>query len=97
MREWGVRTAKVPQDHKTGRFCSSPNCKKPLIDIIVSEGENMKPELIAKGKQKTGASDLMIAMGTSLDDPVYLPTNGKFVMITTRYSRFDDTASLLIR
>ena len=68
-----------------------------MIDIIVGDGENMKPEVKAKGKQVTGASDLMIAMGTSLDDPVYLPTNGKFVMINTNYSRFDDTASLLIR
>ena len=39
----------------------------------------------------------MIAMGTSMDDPVYIPSQGKFVMINTKISRFDNFASLIIR
>ena len=40
----------------------------------------------------------MIAMGTNKEDPVFLPHNGRFVLISTERNRvLDDVASLIIR
>ena len=57
----------------------------------------MKPEMKEKGRQIAGSADLMIAMGTNMDDTVYLPSDGRFVLINPEPGRLDSFASLVIR
>ena len=56
LREFGVRTAKQAlKEHRTGRICYQRRCRgAPLIDSIVSPGENMHPTVEAKGKELSG-------------------------------------------
>ena len=68
-----------------------------MFDTIVSPGEEIKPEKKEKAKQIAGASDLMIAMGTNMDDTVYLPSDGRFVLINTKPGRLDQFTSLILR
>ena len=81
MRELAVRTAKVPREHKTGRLCDSNVCRGALIDTVVSPGEDMNPEVKLKAKSLTGRAKLMLIIGARREDPVFLPLDGRYVLI----------------
>ena len=83
MRELAVRTAKAPREHKTGRLCEANGCRGALIDTVVSPGENMKPDVKIKAQSLTGRAKLMLIIGARREDPVFLPLDGRYVLIDT--------------
>ena len=99
LREYRVRTAKTNTDHRTGRQCDTPSCRCALLDTTTSAGEQIAPDLLARGLAATGLSDLMIVLGTTMpNDQAYaLPFEGRLVMINVEKSRVDGECKLIIR
>lgn len=66
MRDFRVRTANKVHEHYTGRMCDNKACGGKLYDTIINYGESLNEEVINTAFMHGYASDLMVAMGTSL-------------------------------
>lgn len=103
MRDTRVRTAKGVHEHKTGRQCDNPSCGGDLKDTIINFGENLNDNILELGFQNCGASDLCLAMGSSMrvtpacNMPVSTAQNGgNLVMINLQKTPVDQYATLVI-
>ena len=66
MRDFRTRNNKKVHEHATGRRCDDPDCQGELRDTIINFGEHLDEDVINRGFAQGEASDLCLAMGSSL-------------------------------
>lgn len=66
MRDFRTRTSQKCHDHATGRTCDNTYCNGGLYDSIINFGEHLNEKVLETGEEKGLASDVMLAMGSSL-------------------------------
>ena len=102
-RDYKVRTATKPKEHKTGKKCETVGCNGDLKDTIINFGEYLNQDVGHKGYAIHGASDLVICMGSSMRIPpaCLMPfeahkTGGKVVMCNLQATVWDEDCQLVI-
>ena len=102
-RDYKVRTATRPKEHKTGRKCETQGCNGDLKDTIINFGEYLNQDVGHKGYAIHAASDLVICMGSSMRVPPAclmpfeaLKNGGKVVMCNLQKTVWDDDCALVI-
>jgi len=103
MRDFGVRIAKNPHEHLTGRKCDDPSCGGFLHDSIINFGESLPKEILRKAFQNAQESDLCLSIGSSLvvQPAAQIPLKtaskgGKLVIVNLQKTVLDRVASLVI-
>jgi hypothetical protein len=99
LRDYNVRTAVEPNDHKTGSICENKKCRAELVDTIVNTNESA----LQAGFEQAAKADLFICIGSSMrqhpacDMPLKcLKNGGRVVMINLQKTPVDDVSSLVV-
>eukprot|EP01084_Bolivina_argentea_P173100 299814_1 len=69
MRDYRCRNSFRKQsshDHKTGRYCTIPNCRGKLHDTIINFKESLPDKPFKKANDNSNICDLMLCLGSSL-------------------------------